>query len=311
MAGKFTKGLPEAALIVAGFVGVFALTGYLERSRPPLPDGYQDSDLALQGARLKGFAFGAEGLLADWYWMNALQYIGGKISGVGLENLDLDNMSSLNPRLLYPYLNTATDLDPRFTVPYSYGATVLPAIDPQQAITLTEKGIANNPNNWRLYQWLGFIHWRLKDYEKAAEVYQQGARIPDAPPFFQLMAAKMKNEGGSRSVAREIYQEVVDQAGVDQNSRESAQLRLHQLDALDELDLINSALKSFLRDRGRCPTRWSEIIPLLGAAKTPTGRELRMDQVGYFVDPTGVPYRLAQSKCEAQIDWPKSKIPLV
>jgi hypothetical protein len=46
--------------------------------------------------------------------MNSLQYIGKKISTVGLDNLNLEDMTSMNPRLLYPYLNAATDLDPKF-----------------------------------------------------------------------------------------------------------------------------------------------------------------------------------------------------
>ena len=308
MGSKSANTWMPAAIIIVGFAAVFGLTRFVERQRPPLPAGYQDADLALQGARLKGFAFGAEGLLADWYWMNSLQYIGGKISSVGLTNLNLDDMTALNPRLLYPYLNTATDLDPNFMAPYSYGATILPAIDPSQAIALTEKGIANNPDQWRLYQYLGYIHWRLKDYEKAAEVYRQGSLVPSAPDFFELMAAKMKTEGGSRDVAREIYQQVVRESQ-DEASRKSAALRLQQLDSLDDRDLINPALRAFRERNGRCAAKWQEIIPLLSNAKLPHGRELRIDQSNNIVDPSGIPYRLVGSLCEAHIDWPTSKIP--
>ena len=103
---------------------------------------------------MKGFAFGAEGLLADWYWMNSLQYIGKKIESVGLDNINLDDMRSLNPRLLTRILTVLRTLDPKFMAPYSYGATLLPTSDSDQAVALTEKGIKNNPNEWRLYQYL-------------------------------------------------------------------------------------------------------------------------------------------------------------
>src|SRR5687768_8528115 len=194
MISKLNKTVIGAALIILGFVSVFFLTRIVETARPPLPTGYEDEDLALNGSRLKGWSFGAEGLLADWYWMNSLQYMGKKISSVGLENLNLDDMRSLNPRLLYPYLNNATDLDPRFMAPYSYGATILPAIDPKDAIALTEKGIADNPDHWRLHQYLGYIHWKLGDYDRAAEVYRQGSLIHGAPAFMKMMAARMKTE---------------------------------------------------------------------------------------------------------------------
>ena len=308
MASRSASTWIATAVIVIGFAGVFALTRYVEAVRPSPPAGYQDADLGLQGARLKGFVFGAEGLVADWYWMNSLQYIGGKISSVGLNNLNLDDLTALNPRLLYPYLNTATELDPNFMAPYSYGATILPAIDPAQAVELTEKGIRNNPEQWRLFQYLGYIHWRSKDYEKAADAYTRGSRVPGAPDFFAMMAAKMKTEGGSRDVAREIYQQIVDESQ-DDTSRKSAALRLLQIDSLDDRDVINPALRAFKERNGRCATNWKEILPMLANVKLPRGRELKIDNANNLVDPTGVPYRLVKSLCEAHIEWPTSKIP--
>ena len=67
------------AVIIGGFAAVYFLSGFVERARPPLPENYTDQDLALQGSRLKGYALGFEGLIADWYWMQSLQYIGDKI----------------------------------------------------------------------------------------------------------------------------------------------------------------------------------------------------------------------------------------
>lgn len=300
----------SVALIILGFVSVFFLTRFVETQRPPLPAGFEDEDLSLEGSRLKGYVFGAEGLLADWYWMNSLQYMGSKISSVGLENLNLDDMRSLNPRLLYPYLNNAADLDPRFTAPYSYGATILPAIDSDRAIALSEKGIANNPNEWRLHQHLGYIHWKRGEYERASEVYLQGSTIPGAPPFLRMMAGRMKTEGGSRDTAREIYRKILAEAQ-DEISKQNAELRLMQIDSLDERDAINPALREFKTRNGRCASRWSEIIPLLTAPKLPKGNAIRIDQLNNIVDPSGVPYRLDSVKCEAAIDYPRSKIPAV
>ena len=136
------------ALIVISIclVGVFLLSSYLERNRITVSESYEDEDLALQGKKLKGYALGAEGLLADWYWMRSLQYIGGKMVKKGLENVNIDDLTDMNPRLLYPMLDNATELDPKLIAAFSYGATILPAIDSQQAIKLTEKGIAANPN---------------------------------------------------------------------------------------------------------------------------------------------------------------------
>jgi tetratricopeptide (TPR) repeat protein len=310
MASRSRQTFISTFVILAGFAIAVYLTGFTEQARPQLPAGFEDEDLAVSGSKFNGFAFGAEGLMSDWYWMNSLQYIGKKISIVGLANLNLEDMTSLNPRLLYPYLNNATDLDPKFIAPFSYGATILPAIDPQQAVALTEKGIANNPDEWRLYQYLGYIHWRLKDYEKAADAYDRGSRIPGSPPFFRLMAAKMRSDSGSRDTAREIYKQALLEAE-DQQTKTSAQLRLYQLDALDELELINKVMSDHRARAGRCIDTWAEVFPALQAVSQKTNRDLRVDASRNLVDPSGVPYRLDREKCEAVINWPTSKIPPV
>jgi tetratricopeptide (TPR) repeat protein len=246
--------------------------------------------------------------MSDWYWMNSLQYIGKKISTVGLNNLNLEDMTSLNPRLLYPYLNSSTDLDPQFIAPYSYGATILPAIDPQQAIALTEKGIANNPEQWRLYQYLGYIYWKLGNYEKASEVYGKGSQIAGAPIFMRMMSARMKTEGGSRSIAREMYTQLRDEAE-DERSRENAELRLLQIDSLDERDLITAALSEFREANNRCPASWRELLPTL-QKKTTGGRTLRIDRSDNIVDPSGVPYLLNTQNCTVDLGA-GTKIPRV
>jgi tetratricopeptide (TPR) repeat protein len=304
------KTVIAAGLIVAGLAFSIGLTQYVERVRPPMPAGYEDEDLSLQGSRIKGFAFGAEGLLADWYWMNSLQYMGKKISTVGLSNLNLDDLTPLNPRLLYPYLNNAADLDPKFLAPYSYGATILPAIDTDQAIALTEKGIANNPNTWRLHQYLGYIYWRRGEYEKASEVYAEGARIPGSPIFLRMMAARMKTEGGSRELARDMYKQIAAESE-DDVSRQSAELRLLQIDSLDERDVINPAMKAFRDQHGRCISSWRELLPLLVGKKVADGRDLRIDADDNIVDPGGTPYAIEPKACEAWIDGSRSKVPAV
>ena len=310
MASEKVKTVISAAIMVVGLGVVFLLSGFIERHRPALPGGIDDEDLSLQGAKLKGFSLGFEGLIADWYWMRALQYLGNKILNSPEQYIDLSDLRPLNPRLLYPYLDTATDLDPQFIEAFSYGAIVLPAIDPQKAIALTEKGIANNPEQWLLYHYLGFIHWRLDQYEKAAEVYEKGSSIPGAPSFMKLMAGKMRTQGGSRETAREIYMQMVE-AAHDEQARETASLQLLRLESLDEIDAITAALSAFQAQNGRCAVSWTEIFPKLRGIKVPSGRSINLGRDGIPVDPTGVEYLLKNqnAKCTAGVDHERSKIP--
>jgi tetratricopeptide (TPR) repeat protein len=302
-----SQAIISTLVIIAGFASVYLLSNFLERRRISMPESYSDTDLGLQGKRLKGYALGAEGLLADWYWMRSLQYIGGKIERQGLENLNIEDLSPLNPRLLYPLLENATELDPHLIAAYSYGATVLPAINADQAIALTEKGIAANPDKWRLLQYLGYIYWRLKDYEKAAETYERGSRVPGAPPFFKLMAARMKTESGSRDTARQIYSMMLEETS-DGEIRETAQLRLMELDSRDERDTIDEAMKSFSEHNGRCASGWPELLAYIEKASLPLGHHLRVDGANHLVDPSGVPYLLYRPTCKAFVSG-ASKIP--
>ncbi|MBA2621580.1 MAG: hypothetical protein H0U87_10310 [Acidobacteria bacterium] len=311
MLDRSKQTLIAIVVIVCGLAGVFGLSDSVEKRRPALPETYADEDLNLQGARLKGFAFGFEGLLADWYWIRSLQYIGAKIvkNRDEGENFNLENMSNLNPRLLYPLLDNAATLDPRFTAVYSYGSIVLPAIDLQQAIALTKKGIENNANEWRLYGQLGYIYWRSGDYEKSAAAYEAGARIFDAPAFMQMMATKMKTEGADRATARAIYEQMLG-ASTDEQVRENAERRLLQLDSLDERDAIRVALQNFKTQASRCANNWRELLPLLQTVKLPSGKSFRIDAANNLVDPSGAPYILDKQICEAKLNTAKTKIPL-
>lgn len=298
------------AILIFGFPAIFGLSRFLEANKPELPAEMLEQDLAFSGATLKKASLGFEGLLADYYWMNALQYVGGKL----LESkgkIQLDDLRPLNPRLLYPYIDTATTLDPEFSAVYAYGSTVLPAIDSDQAVKISEKGINAQPENWRMYHNLGFIYWQLVDYKKAAEIYDAGSTKPGAPAWMRQMSAKMRAEGGSRDTAREIYLQIYDSAE-DEQTRELAVKRLKQLESLDEREAIQVILANLrqLKDK-RCPNSWSEVFWALKGGKFADGSGFRFAPDGSPLDPSGVPYVLVQKeeKCLVDLDQMNSQIP--
>ena len=289
-------------------VAVFSLAVFLEGRTRSAQTVLEPEELSLQGEQLKGWAFGFEGLLADWYWIRSLQYIGDKIYNAKDQDINLDNLKPLDPRLLYPLLDNATTLDPEFLAAYSYGANVLPAIDKKDAIGLARKGVENNPGEWTVYHQLGFIYWKLGDYQKAADTYKAGSGIRNSPIWMKSMAARMNSEGGSRETARAIYSQVYNSAA-DSQTRESVRLRLLGLDADDDIDLLDSALEEFKRRNGACATLWPQIHGILKTLKLPDGRDFRIDTEGNVVDPTDAPYLLDSSACRAKPDFSQSKLP--
>lgn len=298
--------VPVAVIAVCFALSVL-LSQQIDATKPALPESYGDKDLQLNGSRLKGYVLGTESLVADWYYMRSLQYVGNKLltkSGF----INIEDLRDLNARLLYPYLDNATDLDPRFIAAYSYGSLVLPAIDQEKAIAITKKGIANNPNEWRLYQYLGYIYWHAKDYEKAAEYYERGSRVAGAPPFMRMMAGAMKTQGGSRDTARKIFAQMLADNGSDESVAATAKLKLMELDWLDQRDAINGVLAGTKATAGQCPADLRQVMPQLRGVKLPSG-DFEINKTGQLVDPSGAPYLVDQQKCEVTLDPKRTAIP--
>ena len=289
-----------AAMIVVGMVSVVLLSRWIDSLKPAAQAAVEEENLYLNGATARRLSLGFNGLAADWYWMRSLQYVGRKILNVP-ENMVLDDLSQLNLKLLPALLDNATTLDPQFLEPYEYAAVVLPSINVQEAIRLTNKGIAANPEAWRLYQHLGYIYWQQHDYQTASVVYGKGAKIPNAPPWMEAMSARMATEGGSRLVAQEIYERMYEEAA-DDKVKDMARKRLMQLESLDQREALRQVLAAYQSRLGRCPSSWREIEMALRTLKW------RTDSSGAPLDPSDSPYVLVRERCVVDLG-PQSEVP--
>jgi len=301
---KLNDSKRDAALLLTvllGLASVVALSRWLDDHRPPVDTKVQEEQLYLNGATARRISLGFNGLAADWYWMRSLQYVGRKIVAVP-GDVQIDSLGQLNLKLLAPLLDNATTLDPQFLEPYQYAAIVLPDVDRAEAIRITKKGIAANPGVWRLYQHLGYIYWQQKDFQAAADAYDQGSKLPGVPAWMLGMKAKMAVEGGSRDLAREIYQRMYEQAG-DRQVQEMARRRLMQLDSMDQREGLDKILSSVKTKTGRCPSSWKEIEPVLRALR------VNVDPGGTPLDPSGTAYLLRTAECDTAID-PSSQVPV-
>ena len=288
-------------MIVVGLALVVVLSKSIDARRPPVDLAVEEERLYLNGNTAKRLSLGFNGLVADWYWMRSLQYVGRKVLSLP-EGAMLDSLGNGNLKLLPALLDTATSLDSQFLEPYEFGAIVLPGSDVDAAIRLTKKGIAANPSSWRLYHHLAYIYWQQGDHATAAETYGVGGEIPGAPVWMTAMKAKMLADGGGRATAREIYGRMYEDS-TDEKVKQMAHLRLLQLDALDQIDVLEKVLDTFKTRIGRCPANWKEVAPVFRAARLP------MDGSGAPLDPSGTPYVFGQTNCDVQVSY-DSKIPV-
>jgi len=281
-------------VILFGLGCAAGLNRWIETNRPPVDSKMEEEKLYVTGSAARRMSLSFNGLVADWYWMRSLQYVGRRVINQG-DKLQLDDLSTLDLKLLYPLLDTAATLDPQFIAVYEYGGVVLPSINDGDAIKLLKKGIENNPTEWRLFHHLGYIYWQREDYETASAVYAEGAKLPDVPGWMQAMSARMLVEGGSRDTAREIYTRIYEQSE-DRTIKNMAELRLKQINSLDERDLIRRVLSEYSAQEGRCPFDWKEVASRLQAV-----RLLLDPNTGAPLDPADTPYVLIKDGCDVDL----------
>jgi tetratricopeptide (TPR) repeat protein len=300
--GNRKFGIVQFAVIVFGLSLLVPIGGWLDRHRIKAVD---EESLYVSPSTAKRISLGFGGLVADWYWMRSLQYVGQKVINYNDQHkgnlLQMDDLTSLDLRQLPELLDITTTLDPKFMAAYEYGAMLLPSIDKAEAINLLQKGIASNPEAWRLYHHLGYIYWQGNDFQAAGQIYAKGADLPDAPPWMRAMGARLAAEGGSRETAREIYQRMLEQSD-DQQVKEMAAKRLLQLRSIEERDVLRLVISNYKSRAGRCPSSWEELTPFLRATR------LRISNSGVPIDPADTPYLLVKDGCDVDLD-PGSRVP--
>ena len=291
------RSLLLISILIAGLGAVVALAHVMD-ARRVAAQNQSDETLYVSGTTAKRLALGFNGLVADWYWMRSLQYVGRKIvffEDTHDAHVSFSTLADLDLRLLPSLLKVSTTLDPQFMAPYEYGATILPEINSDQAIELLNSGIAANPNAWRLYQHLGYVYWKRHDYQKASELYTTGGKLAGAPPWMLAMGAHTKAEGGSRNSAREMYQHLYDSSN-DKAVQDMVEKQMMRLDSLDDREMIRHIIAVYKEKNGRCPASWREITGQLGVVRMMSAsnsiRALKMDATGAPLDPSGVAYWL-------------------
>jgi tetratricopeptide (TPR) repeat protein len=295
------KSIP-ITIVIAGFCLLYPLQRWIDHTSPR--ENISEETLYLSGNTVKKMSLGLEGLAADIYWIRTTQYFGRKLID---SDEPLSSAASQNIRmdLLAPLLNVIVTLDPHHLPAYRFGAIFLPERDMDAAVALLEKGIRENPNDWRMYQDIAYIHWQAGNsktgeekasyYAKAAEWYEKGSEVPGAMWWMRDLAGYMKITGGSREASQAIYSSYLNSE--DQNIRNQAVIRLKQLRSLDEMDAINAAIARYKETAGKCIDDLRLLAPKLRAMK------LTLNEQQMPVDPDGFPYEIDGQLCKVKLAW--------
>lgn len=239
-----------------------------------LPRAAGGGPAAPQPRLARAMFLGYNGLAADIYWTEAIQYFGSRHLV----------RSRRYPRLA-PLLNLSYSLDPDLLSAPEYGAFFLAdrppfaAGQPQAAVDLLRRAIRHHPNRWRLYYDLGFVYaLNLHQRKQAARAFLAGSKVHPTNPVMKVLAADYFGQANQTQLAAALWSQMYRDAP-------NAALRANALDHLQairaraDMQALERLLAAYHHHFGRWPRSWSALIAL-GALR------------GVPVDPQGHPYRL-------------------
>jgi tetratricopeptide (TPR) repeat protein len=241
-----------------------------------LPHSSVDPDLLYFSSppAVKALALGYDGLLADIYWMRAIQYYGRR-DEAQRRQIPYKNLAAL--------LDIVTTLDPGMIDVYRTGSVFLAepepvgAGQPQKALELLDKGIAAHPRDWRLPFDKGFVHfWYTRDYREAGRAWLQASRIEGAPDWLAALAARGLSQGGAIEVARELWRRQLESAGR-ADLKENARNHLASIQVDEDLWTLEYLVEKYAALRGALPRSLAALVAAGWIRTVPK-------------DPSGVPY---------------------
>ena len=223
---------------------------------------------------VKKMALGYDNLLADIYWMRAIQYFGRKEEA---------EKRAIPYKNLAAFLDITTTLDPDLFDTYQAGSYFLSepepigAGQPDEAIKLMDKGIEAHPRDWRLRRDKGMVYYiYLGDYTAAGNVWLETSRMPESPKWMAGLAATAFSQGGSMDVARALWQQQYNESPR-ADVKKNALNRLMSLQVAEDLWTLELLIGVYRLENGMFPRS-------LAGLSARESREIKT------ADPLGTPY---------------------
>lgn len=192
-------------------------------------------------AMTKAAAFGYDNLAGDWIWLQTVQYYG---------------QHTLTDRQ-YKYLGHMFDvlsaLAPDFKIAYNFGALLLAhdAADVPAADRLLKKGMENNPEDWAIPFFRGFVHYVFsRNYREAGRWFTVSSRQPHAPEMPGRFAAFAMRKGKDLETSRALWVELLNKTG-NKTEKALAQFYIDKIDREMILKRLQKLAEAFHKQNKR------------------------------------------------------------
>jgi hypothetical protein len=250
------RGIGQLGLAAAVAAATAAIHGQM-----PTPARAAQGELFVPRAELaRATALGFDGVIADYYWLQAVQVVGREAVPEGKAGV------------LAALIDVVTTLDPQVDHPYRFAAVWLTdsVESVRKANALLERGIDAHPHDWRNRFYLGFNHFfYLGDEIAAADALEGAIALPRAPLYLYRLVARLKSEEGGLDVAEAFLRELL-RDELDPRAQAQFEHALDEIATERVARVLDAARESYRERHGRDIASVAE----LAAGPEPILREL-------------------------------------
>lgn len=264
----------------AAWLGAVAVTATAQAYIPIPRAAELDARFVPKPALARGAAFGFDAVVADAYWLQAVQI-------VGAENT---RDPSAHGAVLARLVDVTTTLDPFVDHPYRFAAVWL--IDSLESVReanrILERGIAYHPRDWRNRFHLAFNQFfYLQDQSAAAATLEPAVSLPGAPRYLGRLAARLRAQTAGLDASAAFLQEMV-RSAPDGYAKAEYEKALDEIETERRARFLDRAHEAFRARTGRDLARVEELVegpaPLLRELPPePHGWEWVIDDQGRIV----------------------------
>jgi hypothetical protein len=224
------------------------------------------------GKVLRTASFGQRLLLADFYWLRAVSYMGETLLA-----------KVARWEALLPLAEIVTDLDPRYAYVYQVTGSNLAGLASRhaEADQILEKGMRALPDRWNL----PFIQATNKflfeqDYVAAARLARRAAELGKRPHLALLAAnlSALANTDDEYDAAATFLVQMLAQTNLPE-MRDELEGRLIRIRTFQALATLEQAIAAHRARTGRLPVRLPELVPafLASLPADPSGGRIEYD----------------------------------
>jgi hypothetical protein len=250
-----------------------------------MADARSQLRLLPNGAVVKPMVLGYHHVAADLLWLNIVQVIGER------------EVRQADYEWLFHALDVATTLDPHYVYAYDVGGVVLAELAGRVdwSNALLEKGLAANPEAWRLPFQLGFnAFFHQQNYVRAADYMAIAARLPGRPAYVPELAARLYVEGKQPMLALDFL-DVMERQTNDVHVLAVLERRKAEVRVERDLAMLEEAIQGYTARVGRRPETLDALIhggDLTALPVEPFGGAYRLDSERGTVVSTTHPNRM-------------------